>query len=84
VWAVFLKTKKVNLTFSCPDLQIRRIILPSIPNDELKEAISWEIKEQLPLPIETTRIDFHILRELMEEEVKQVELLTIACPKERI
>ncbi len=79
-----LKTKKVNLTFSCPDLQIRRITLPSIPNDELKEAISWEMKEQLPFPIETTQIDFHILRELMEEEVKKVELLTIACPKERI
>lgn len=79
-----LKTKKVNLTFSCPDLQIRRITLPSIPNDELKEAISWEMKEQLPFPIETTQIDFHVLRELMEEEVKKVELLTIVCPKERI
>ncbi len=79
-----LKTKKVNLTFSCPDLQIRRITLPSIPDDELKEAISWEMKEQIPFPIETTQIDFHVLRELMEEEVKKVELLTIACPRERI
>jgi type IV pilus assembly protein PilM len=79
-----LKTKKVSLTFSCPDLQIRRLTLPSIPNDELKEAISWEMKEQLPFPIETTQIDFHILREWMEEEVKKVELLTMACPKERI
>lgn len=79
-----IKTKKINLTLSCPDIQIRRITLPSIPKEELKEAISWEMKEQLPFPIETALIDFHILREFTEEEIKKVEILIIACPKEWI
>jgi type IV pilus assembly protein PilM len=77
---VGLKTKKVSLTVSGSGVNIRRISVPSMPKAELKEAVRWEIKGQLPFPIETAQIDFHILDEFVEDNVKKLDLMVVACP----
>jgi len=46
----------------------------------LKEAVRWEIKDNLPFPIETARIDFHILDEFIEDNIKKLDLIVVACP----
>jgi type IV pilus assembly protein PilM len=81
---VGLKSKKVNLVVSGPGVQIKRISVPSLPKAELKEAVRWEIKEQLPFPVETAQIDFHILNEYVEDNVKKLALITVACQKHLI
>ena len=81
---VGLKTKKVNLTVSGSGVQIKRISVPSLPKAELKEAVRWEIKDHLPFPVETAQIDFHILNEYVEDNVKKLDLITVACPKHLI
>jgi type IV pilus assembly protein PilM len=78
---VGLKTKKVNLVVSGSGVQIKRISVPSLPKAELKEAVRWEIKDHLPFPVETGQIDFHILNEYVEDNVKKLDLITVACPK---
>jgi type IV pilus assembly protein PilM len=41
---------------------ISRIIeVPNMPKDELKEAVKWEAKEQIPISIEEGILDFEIL-----------------------
>ena len=81
---VGLKSKKVRLTVSGSGVNIRRITIPSMPKAELKEAVSWEIKGHLPFPVETARIDFHILDEFVEEGVKKLDLIVVACPNQLI
>ncbi len=81
---VGLKTKKVRLTVSGPGVQIKRISIPSLPKAELKEAVRWEIKNYLPFPVETAETDFHLLNELVEENVKKLNLMVVACPKNLI
>ena len=81
---VGLKTKKVNLTISASGVHINRISIPSLPKAELKEAVRWEIKDSLPYPVETAEIVFHILNEHVEDGVKKLDLLTVACPKQLI
>ena len=81
---VGLKTKKVNLVISGSGVQIKRISIPSLPKVELKEAVRWEIKDHLPFPVETAQIDFHILNEYVEDNVKKLALITVACPKNLI
>jgi len=81
---VGLKTKKVNLTVSGSGVQIQRISVPSLPKAELKEAVRWEMKDRLPFPVETAEIDFHILNEYVEDNVKRVDLMVVACPKNLI
>jgi type IV pilus assembly protein PilM len=81
---VGLKTKKVNLTVSAPGIHIKHISIPSLPKAELKEAVRWEIKDSLPFPVETAQIDFHILSEYVEDNVKKLDVITVACPKELV
>jgi type IV pilus assembly protein PilM len=79
-----IKTKKVNLIASGLGVHIKRITIPSIPKTELKEAIRWEIKGYLPFPIETAKIDFYILNEFIENNVKKLDLVVVACPNHLI
>jgi len=81
---VGLKTKKVRLTVSGSGVHIKRISIPSLPKAELKEAVRWEIKDSLPYPVETAQIDFQILNEYVEDNVKKLDLITVACPKELV
>ena len=84
VQEVGLTTKKVNLTVSGSGVQIKRISVPSLPKAELKEAVRWEMKNHLPFPVETAKIDFHILNEYVEDNVKRLALMVVACPKHLI
>jgi type IV pilus assembly protein PilM len=81
---VGLKTKKVNLIVSGSGVQVKRISVPSLPKAELKEAVRWEMKNYLPFPVETAEIDFHILNEYVEDNVKRLNLMVVACPKDLI
>jgi len=81
---VGLNPGKVRLTVSGPEINVRRITLPSMPKTELQEAARWELKEQLSFPIESARIDFHVLNELVEGDLKKLDLITVACPNQRI
>jgi len=81
---VGIKTKKVRLTVSGSGIHIRRMTMPSIPKKELIQALPWEIKEHLPFPVETARIQFHILGEFTEEDTKKLDLLAVACPEKLI
>lgn len=79
-----LKTKKVNLSVSGPGVHLKRISIPSLPKGELKEAVRWEVKDSIPYPVETAQIDFHILNEYVEENVKKLDLIVVACPKQLV
>jgi type IV pilus assembly protein PilM len=81
---VGLKTKKVNLVVSGSGVQIKRLSVPSLPKAELKEAVRWEIKNYLPFPVETAEIVFHVLKEYVEDNVKRLDLIVVACPKNLI
>jgi type IV pilus assembly protein PilM len=75
-----LKPGKVRVTVSGSGVNVRRIIIPSMPKAELKEAVRWEVKSHLPFPVESARIDFHILDEYSEDRVKKLDLIVVACP----
>jgi type IV pilus assembly protein PilM len=75
-----LKPAKVRLTVSGSGVNIRRITIPSMPKAELKEAVRWEIKDHLPFPVESAKIDSHILEEFVENNVKKLDLIVVACP----
>jgi len=81
---VGLKTKKVNLVVSGSGVQVKRISVPSLPKTELKEAVRWEMKNYLPFPVETAEIVFHILNEYADDNVKRLDLMVVACPKQLI
>lgn len=81
---VGLKPGKVNLTVSDPSIHIRRITLPSMPKSELREAVRWEMKSHLPFPVESAQIDYLILGESTDKDLKRLDLIVVACPRQLI
>jgi type IV pilus assembly protein PilM len=75
-----IKTKKVRMTVFGSGIQIRRLTFPSIPKKELLRTLPWEMKDHLPYPVETARVQYHIIGELTEDGVKKLDLLAVACP----
>jgi type IV pilus assembly protein PilM len=81
---VGIKKGKAKVTVSGSGVNIKRISIPDMPKAEMKEAVRWAIKEQLPFPVETAQIDFHILGEVIEDKVKKLDLMAVACPNHLI
>jgi type IV pilus assembly protein PilM len=79
-----LQPGKVRLTVSGSGVFIRQITIPSMPKAELKEAVRWAIKEYLPFPVESAQVDFFILHEFVEDNVKKLDVIVVACPKNLI
>ncbi len=79
-----IKTRKVNLTLSGPGIQLRRIVMPSIPKRELMEAIRWEMKTYLSYPVEEAIIRFHIIDQFIQDKTKRLDLLVVASPSNLI
>ena len=50
----------------------------------MKEAVRWEIKNHLPFPVETAEIVFHIVKEYVDDNVKRLDMMVAACPKQLI
>jgi type IV pilus assembly protein PilM len=78
---VGLKPGKANLTISGAGIYIRRIALPSMPRAELREAVRWEMKGHLPFPVESAQVDFLVLGESAGKDPKDLDLITVACPR---
>jgi type IV pilus assembly protein PilM len=79
-----IKNGRVSLTVSGSGVNIKRIAIPDMPRAELKEAVRWEIKGQLPFPVDTAYIDFHILGDIIEDKTKKLDLMVVACPNRLI
>lgn len=79
-----IKTKKVNMTLSGAGIQIRRMVMPSIPKKELMEAIRWEMKSYLPFPVEEATFRFHVIDRFTQDNSKKLDLLVVASPSNLI
>lgn len=59
-------SKRAFLCLSGPNLYIRRISVVSMPHEELKEAVKWAIKDQIPIDSDRVIIDYKILGEVKD------------------
>lgn len=79
--------KEVNI--SLPESQVftRLIELPSLTDQEVSSAISWQAESYIPIPIDEANIDYQIVERRNPERVPQgvgqgaVDVLLIAAPK---
>ncbi|MBI3595858.1 MAG: type IV pilus assembly protein PilM [Nitrospirae bacterium] len=76
-----LKRQKIAINFGGRNPIIRYILLPKIPKDELAEAVRWEAKKLIPFPIEEAVMDYLIVGETQERELKRIEVLLVATER---
>jgi type IV pilus assembly protein PilM len=76
-----LKRQKIAINFSGRSPIVRYLLLPKMPKDELAEAIRWEAKKLLPFPIEDAALDYLIVGETQERDLKRTEILLVAAER---
>jgi type IV pilus assembly protein PilM len=76
--------KSVVTAVSGDAVIVRYIKMPFMTKDELKNVISFEAEQHIPLPIDQVVIDFHILGEVSEDNQKKLEVLLVAAKEEMV
>jgi len=69
------KPGKVIFTPAVGQEFVRKVEIPHMPEDELEEALRWEVEEYLNLPPERVASDFLILEE--QEDILEVLLVVL-------
>ena len=46
-----VKNKRACFTFNGPSLVVRNLLLPQMPDSELKESVRWAVEKDLTIPL---------------------------------
>lgn len=67
--------REIYVAVGGPEVAIRRVPLPMMSARELPEAVKWQVKEQVPFPIQQARLAFQVLGEVWDKDIKKQDVL---------
>jgi type IV pilus assembly protein PilM len=76
------RRKDVAMRISGHSVIIKKITMPLMTLDELKEQISWEAEQHIPFDVADVELDYQVLRQRPDEG--QMDVLLVAAKKEEI
>jgi len=76
------RSRQVVLGVANPQVVVREMTLPNLPDRELRKALPFQVREVLPLPVEESVLDFLPLEDPGRNET--VTGLLVAAPKEAV
>jgi type IV pilus assembly protein PilM len=76
--------KDVVIMVSGPQVFIRRITMPPMPEEELDEVIPFEVQKYVSFPIDKMAMDYIIVGEKEVDGVSKLDIILVAAPKELI
>lgn len=80
-----IKEKRVQVGIANQRVVVRQIELPSLPEQELRESLRYQVQEHIPIPVEDAELDFHVLREFTDEGGNQMlRLLLVAAHRDMV
>jgi len=79
-----LNKKKIAINFSGKNPIIRYLTIPKMPKEEIGEAVKWESKKITPIPVEDLVIDYLIVGETEERDIKRYEIVLVAVEREAV
>jgi type IV pilus assembly protein PilM len=60
---------------------VREVILPWLPEKELKESLPYQVQEFIPIPVDEAVLDFDVLEEFEHEGAKMLRVLLVAAQR---
>lgn len=78
------RVKDVVTAISGDSVIVRYVKLPHMSVEELRNVITYEAEQYIPLAIDQVVLDFQILGEVEEESQKKIEVLLVAAKEEII
>ncbi len=79
-----ISTRDVVIMVSGPQVFIRRITMPPMPQEELAEVIPFEATKHISFPVEQLAVDYVIVGEKEMGGVKNQDILIVAIPNELV
>jgi type IV pilus assembly protein PilM len=72
---------KVNAVINCPQSCAKISVIPFMPKSEILQALKWEMRNFLSSPMDQAAIDYEILQEITEGNVKKLKVAVACCPQ---
>jgi len=79
-----IKTKRVRLTLSDEALYTRHISVPTVAEEELKNAIKWQAEKYAPFAVENAVVDFQLLDSSIKKDENQMDIVLVAAEQKTI
>jgi type IV pilus assembly protein PilM len=76
------RRRDVALRVSGHSVIIKKVTMPLMTTEELREQISWEAEQHIPFDVADVELDYQVLRRRQEEG--QMDVLLVAAKKEEI
>src|SRR4030042_99470 len=76
-----IKTNKVICSLPETKAFLRIVSLPKMKEDEIKEAIKWEMEANIPLPIDQVYYDWQLLEKKISKEPNKSDILVVAVAR---
>ena len=71
----------VAVTLSGSDVITRRLAMPMMPKRELREAVRWQLKDELSFPVAEAAIEVAVLGDIWEKDIRKHDVLVAAAPR---
>jgi len=81
---VDIKNSKFTAAINCPETDIKRIMAPCMPKNELKDALTLSAKDYFHFPIEESILQFEILDDVIVEGSRKYEVVAAVSPKKTV
>lgn len=79
------KGRKVALGVANQQVVVRQIDLPSLPPDQIRESLPFQVQDFIPIPVEQAQLDFELLEEFTTPDgTRMSRLLLVAAAKDMI
>jgi type IV pilus assembly protein PilM len=60
---------------------VREIVVPWLPEKELKDSLPYQVQEFIPIPVEEAVLDFDVLEEFEHEGARMLRVLLVAAQR---
>jgi type IV pilus assembly protein PilM len=64
------------------NVSLKRLSIPVMPDDELREALRWEAKNLVPFPIENAAMDFYKIGKITDKAVEKYDIMFAVAGEE--
>lgn len=71
--------RKVNLGIANQKVIVRPMDLPYMPEDELENAVKYQVQEFIPIPIDDAIVDYEVVDEYMTGEEERMQTILLAA-----
>ncbi len=74
----------INVVINCAKSYTNISLIPYMPNSEILQALKWDMKNFLSFPVEEAAIDYEIIQEVTEGDVRKLKIAVACCPQETV